>query len=654
MEHTSLLEVLCGCHSTPTEIGVCKGKLAFRCVKCGFCCIEHLSEQQIAYILEDAVSDIYLNACPGSGKTEVVGVKAAYEINKWSNQHTGIAILSFTNSAENELRFRVNSYLGHQVEYPHFLGTFSSWLHGYIANPFLELITSYQNELNSDNSIRVIDTDCTSDFLHAFQTKYQYKELGYIKANEFYITEKSETSVIYVGSSPNGQAILDECLHTDTWRFPELIGLKKRFWKSGFATYEDIEYLTYKLLQNNSAITVCLAQRFPLIIVDECQDLAFSQLQILYEFHKHGTKLHFIGDLDQSIYKFRNINPIETKSFIEQLGMKELQLAENYRSCQAIVDASLAVLKKPTNSVIGKLEKKLEAPLIALLYQQGQEQQVLKKFEALVNTNQLSLENSRIIVRNNALREKLFGRKAHTKQTINTIEEYARFLYHHCTDKSVNGFQSSIRILARAVQRTYFSGSVHSGFDQLSKPDELDGQEWRATIIGVRKQLLSKEVLLDFRNTWSQWKANLKPVLNNLTTEATDISFLYGRAVDLGKIRTRTAKETVLDTLENTPNISIPCDIETIHSCKGMSLDSVLFMSAYRRNHDQDSGSHWWEWFASDNNHINEGNRLAYVAFSRARRLIVLGIPNPPSSPLNEAELQLLAQAGFRIENFIE
>src|SRR5699024_2438321 len=144
-------------------------------------------------------------------------------------------------------------------------------------------------------------------------------------------------------------------------------------------------------------------------------------------------------------------------------------------------------------------------------------------------------------------------------------------------------------------------------FDQLSKPDELDGQEWRATIIGVRKQLLSKEVLLDFRNTWSQWKANLKPVLNNLTTEATDISFLYGRAVDLGKIRTRTAKETVLDTLENTPNISIPCDIETIHSCKGMSLDSVLFMSAYRRNHDQDSGSHWWEWFASDNNHINEG-----------------------------------------------
>lgn len=48
---------------------------------------------------------------------------------------------------------------------------------------------------------------------------------------------------------------------------------------------------------------------------------------------------------------------------------------------------------------------------------------------------------------------------------------------------------------------------------------------------------------------------------------------------------------------------------------------------------------------------ISEGNRLAYVAFSRARHLFVLGIPNPPSSQLNKSQLQLLLQAGFRIED---
>lgn len=99
-----------------------------------------------------------------------------------------------------------------------------------------------------------------------------------------------------------------------------------------------------------------------------------------------------IGDLDQSIYKFRNINPSETKLFIKQLEMKELQLSENYRSCQPIVDASLAILKKPQNSVIRKLEKKLEAPLIALLHQQDQAQQILKEFEALINANHCLLK----------------------------------------------------------------------------------------------------------------------------------------------------------------------------------------------------------------------------------------------------------------------
>ena len=84
----------------PAEIGVCKGKLSSKCLKCGFCSIEHLSEQQIAYILEDAISDLYLNACPGSGKTEVVGVKAAYEINIQPVHHLVPSPIHLSNEQE--------------------------------------------------------------------------------------------------------------------------------------------------------------------------------------------------------------------------------------------------------------------------------------------------------------------------------------------------------------------------------------------------------------------------------------------------------------------------------------------------------------------------------------------------------------------------
>ncbi len=43
----------------------------------------NLSEEQLDFILHTSNQDCYLKACPGSGKTEVVGIKAAYEICTW-------------------------------------------------------------------------------------------------------------------------------------------------------------------------------------------------------------------------------------------------------------------------------------------------------------------------------------------------------------------------------------------------------------------------------------------------------------------------------------------------------------------------------------------------------------------------------------------
>lgn len=96
-----------------------------------------------------------------------------------------------------------------------------------------------------------------------------------------------------------------------------------------------------------------------------------------------------------------------------------------------------------------------------------------------------------------------------------------------------------------------------------------------------------------------------------LFKEPTSIPFLYGCSVNLGKIRAGEAKGIVLETFENTHDTSIPCEIETIHSCKGMSLDAVLFMSAYKQSHDQDSGSHWFDWFASDSNFYQRGESFS-------------------------------------------
>ena len=75
------------CHST---IG--RQNPLCRDYKC--CRIKEKSEQQLRYAKSGTDRNIFLKACPGSGKTEVVGLKAAYEIKHWDKQVGGIAVLT--------------------------------------------------------------------------------------------------------------------------------------------------------------------------------------------------------------------------------------------------------------------------------------------------------------------------------------------------------------------------------------------------------------------------------------------------------------------------------------------------------------------------------------------------------------------------------
>jgi len=84
------------------------------------------------------------------------------------------------------------------------------------------------------------------------------------------------------------------------------------------------------------------------------------------------------------------------------------------------------------------------------------------------------------------------------------------------------------------------------------------------------------------------------------------------------------------------------------HGCKGLSLDSVLFVSSYTK-YASSSGAYWRDWFQHNETGLSEAHRLAYVAFSRAKHLLALGIPNPPSAPLSETDKQMLTDLGFEI-----
>jgi len=87
------------------------------------------TEEQAKILQTDARVRLVL-AAPGSGKTWLVAeaIRQALE----QEPDNGIAALSFTNVAGEEIRRAVGYELGH----PHYVGTIDSFMYRYITRPF--------------------------------------------------------------------------------------------------------------------------------------------------------------------------------------------------------------------------------------------------------------------------------------------------------------------------------------------------------------------------------------------------------------------------------------------------------------------------------------------------------------------------------------
>ena len=85
-------------------------------------------------------------------------MKAAYEICRWSSYNTGIAVLTFTNEATATIADRVSCFFHKPIASNHFIGTFSSFIHGHIAQRFGYKF--FRNQAGSkDKSFQIVESD---------------------------------------------------------------------------------------------------------------------------------------------------------------------------------------------------------------------------------------------------------------------------------------------------------------------------------------------------------------------------------------------------------------------------------------------------------------------------------------------------------------
>lgn len=115
--------------------------------------------------------------------------------------------------------------------------------------------------------------------------------------------------------------------------------------------FDDMEHFALEILRNRHFnVRADLQAHYAEILVDEFQDTNFVQNEIV-ELLSNGHNVFRVGDVKQSIYRFRNAQPemMQKMKLVKDENNQVLYLTENYRSTKTIVEFNNVLFDRMMN-----------------------------------------------------------------------------------------------------------------------------------------------------------------------------------------------------------------------------------------------------------------------------------------------------------------
>ncbi|MDY3928633.1 MAG: UvrD-helicase domain-containing protein [Clostridia bacterium] len=122
--------------------------------------------------------------------------------------------------------------------------------------------------------------------------------------------------------------------------------------------FNDIEHLTLKLFRNNPDVCEEMKERYKEILMDEYQDSNELQEEIFKSISR-GDNTFMVGDIKQSIYRFRSSEPDLFKTKCDTFEKKadtlnrKIVLSMNFRSRKEVLDSVNSVFESIMNDEVG-------------------------------------------------------------------------------------------------------------------------------------------------------------------------------------------------------------------------------------------------------------------------------------------------------------
>ena len=303
---------------------------------------DNLNKEQLEAVRYEG-GPLLILAGAGSGKTRVLTHRAAYLILEKGIKPENILLSTFTNKAAREMKERIDHLLassGKKFDASPFAGTFHSFC--------VRLLRIDGLKIGIDKSFVIYDENDKKESVKEILEKHNYSTDSYNPGSIANLISQAKNQMLTpLQYSEFAKSEFDEVVF-------KVYSEYETYLKDAQALdFDDLLTKAVKLLVESKETLAKWQNNFRHIFVDEWQDTNKIQYKLTKLLVGKSGHLTVVGDAAQSIYSwrgadYRNINNLMK----DYLNVKVINLEQNYRSTQVILDAANSVIKKNTNHPI--------------------------------------------------------------------------------------------------------------------------------------------------------------------------------------------------------------------------------------------------------------------------------------------------------------
>jgi len=545
-------------------------------------------------------SPLLLLAGAGSGKTRVLTHRAAYFIEQKIAKPSEILLLTFTNKAADEMKNRMDKLLSRPAR-PNaklLAGTFHSFCCRVLR------IDGYH--LGIDPKFVIYDSNDQEDLIKSSLIDLNLNPKEFKPASIMYFIEAAKNSF----QSPR------DMISQSHGFFQEYASKVYQVYQKKLEEYQaldfnDLLFKTVQLFIDYPEVLEKYQDIYRFILVDEYQDTNQIQYLLTKLLAQKYHQITAVGDASQAIYGWRGADFRNLMNFVADFkDTKIINLEQNYRSTQIILDAANAIISKNTTHPVLKLFTQKTSTDKIKLFEANSEiseaEFVAQKIKFIQDNQRIPLRNIAVLYRMNAqsrVLEEAFlkysipyvligGIRFYERAEVKDILAMMRYADNHRDKVSSNRLE---KIFGKRRQATFFE--FLKNFD-LEKLNTLE----------ILESLVTSSGYLDRYNPKDEDDQKKIENIKELKSVASTFPVLDDFLENISLVQQEYSLQEKNKKKENRDGVRLM----TLHGAKGLEFE-VVFLVGFEEGILPHSRC------LVDESEVEEERRLCYVGITRAK-----------------------------------